>query len=186
MSKKKDYRYKVTIKMTEETMSDYMLYRVKTNAGTIFPYLFVILFVYQLIDTWGEVSIVQSLLYIIFSVLFSIGVPLNARMQAKKAFKPGSNMSAPIDYYFTEDGILQEDDEENIMPWEGIYRIDTTKLNVIICATKKLALFFPKADFENYEEVRDFMLSKLGPKQARMDNLYGTYIPPVEENEEDK
>ena len=92
-------------------------------------------------------------------------------------------MGVPIDYYFTEDGIMQADDEENIMPWEGIYRIDTTKLNVILFATKKLALFFPKADFENYEEVRDFMLSKLEPRQARMDNLYGTYIPPVAEDE---
>lgn len=183
MSKKHDYRYKVTIQMTEETMSDYMLYRVKTNAGTIFPYLFVALFIYQLIKTWGEVSFVQSLLYIIFSIVFSIGVPLNARMQAKKSFKPGSHMSDPIEYYFTEDGIMQADDDENIMPWEGIYRIDTTKLNVIIFATKKLALFFPKADFENYEEVREYMLSKLTPRQARMDNLYGTYVP-TEENED--
>ena len=184
MSKKCDYRYKVTIKMTEETMSDYMLYRVKTNAGTIFPYLFVAVFVYQLFKTWGEVSFVQSLLYIIFSIIFAIGVPFNARMQAKRAFRAGSHMGDPIDYYFTEDGILQADDDENIMPWEGIYRIDTTKLNIIVFATKKLALFFPKADFENYEEVREFMLSKLGPRQARMDNMYGTYMPPVEENED--
>ena len=35
MSKKRDYRYKVTIKMTEKTMSDYMLYRVKTNADSL-------------------------------------------------------------------------------------------------------------------------------------------------------
>ena len=32
-------------------------------------------------------------------------VPLNARMQAKKAFKPNSPMRKPIEYYFTEEGI---------------------------------------------------------------------------------
>lgn len=176
MSKKMDYRYKITVEMTEMTMYDYLKFRVKTNAGTIFPYLFVILFVYQLIKTWGEVSVAQSALYIIFSIVFSIGVPLNTRMQAKRAFGPKSRMGDPVNYFFTEDGITRGDEEEGIIPWEGIYRVDTTDLNIIVFATNKLAFFIPKENIPNYEEVRDFMLSKLRPKQARMDNMFGTVV----------
>ena len=43
-----------------------------------------------------------------------------------------------------------------------------------IFATNKMAFFIPKENVPNYEEVRAFMLSKMRPKQARMDDLYGT------------
>ena len=68
MNKNPDYNYKITVEMTEKTLHDYMKYRTKTNAGTIFPYLFVAVFIYELIKTWGEVSMLQSAFYLIFAI----------------------------------------------------------------------------------------------------------------------
>ena len=174
MTKNPDYNYKITVEMTEKTLHDYMKYRTKTNAGTIFPYIFVAVFIYELIKTWGEVSMLQSAFYLIFEIVFAIGVPLNAKMQAKRSFRPGSRLGDPVNYYLTEEGITRGTEEEGIIPWDRIYRVDTTALNIIIFATNKMAFFIPKENVPTYEEVRAFMLSKMRPKQARMDDLYGT------------
>ena len=89
----------------------------------------------------------------------------------------------PVNYYFTEEGITRGEEEEGIIPWGAIYRVDTTNLNIIIFIDNKLAFPIPKENLgEEYPEIRDFMLSKLTARQARMDNMNGRY---VEEREDD-
>jgi len=170
MAKKmtKDYLYKVDVQMTPKTYKDYLQYRTKSNAGMIFPYIIGVALVWQAIKGFGTDPLHYTVIYLAFAFMFTFGVWINVHFRSIREMR-SEEMQQVMPYYFSEEGIIYAYDPDNVVPWDAIWRIDTSKLNIIIFVTNKLAFFLPKECVEDYEGLRELMLSKVDPKRIRMD-----------------
>lgn len=167
MDKKPEVRFKVDVNITEENLRDFVMQRTYSNAGIIFPTLFGIGFLYLAVTKWGEVGAAQWWAYLIFGVLFLFGVPINIWARCRKDARSNKSLQNTVTYYLDDEGIYYGEGERDVLAWENIHHIISSKLNVIVYATPKMAFYFPKeAIGDDYPAMKEFIESKMEPGRA--------------------
>ncbi len=168
MEKKPEVRFKVDVVITEETLRDYLMQRTYSNAGIIIPTLFGIGFLYLAVTKWGQVDTLQWGAYLLFGLIFLFGVPLNVWSRSRRDVRRNKSLQRPVPYFLDDEGIYYGEGERDVLPWNKIHHIISSKRNVIVYATPKMAFFFPKECIgEDYEEMTKFITGKMEPGRAK-------------------
>lgn len=161
---------KINVKMTEEYMSDFMLYHNYTHASGIMSVLV------------GMVALVVAIKYILdgdmqyFAIWFFCAIlmlvinPYTMKTRAKSQVQNTEMFQKPLEYEFAETGItVRQDEAEATIKWEEVTKVIKTRKSVIVYLGRVRALIFPKACMgEQYEEVVSVLRAHLPSKKVKL------------------
>ena len=106
--------------------------------------------------------------YLLFGLIFLFGVPLNVWSRSRRDVRRNKSLQRPVPYFLDDEGIYYGEGERDVLPWNKIHHIISSKRNVIVYATPKMAFFFPKECIgEDYEEMTKFITGKMEPGRAK-------------------
>lgn len=97
----------------------------------------------------------QIALLFIFGIVILLYNPVALYVRSKRRFLTNPVMKNPVTYIFTDSGIrLKQDEVEEEMPWENLYKIVKTKESMIFYLTRYHANIVPLSEIANdYEKV---------------------------------
>lgn len=119
-----------------------------------------------------------SIILILISVLFLIGIPLIFKRSATNAFKTNKLLQKTQKYEISDDGIeVSSESGRGFVKWDEIYKATETKDSFLFFISKQQAYAIPKrflnGDAQSIEYLRKFI--KLAPV-AKEDKFLGVGI----------
>lgn len=165
---------KFEVKMTEKYMYDFMLYHNYTHAsgllGTVAGVLCLIVFGKGIAGGDVQSSVVWLFCAIIFLVLNPQAMRNKARMQVKST----PMFQNPLEYEFTEEGIVvRQEEAEAVSKWEDITKAVSTQRSVILYLGRVRAMILPKECMgEQYEEALQMIHTHIPPKKVKIRHIH--------------
>ena len=121
------------VKITANDMYRFNMYHIYTSFTGIFSILAAVLGFVAAVGTYGKVDTMYTVLYIIFGIVFLFYFPLTLKMRA-----------ARLHYMLDDEGVHVSLGEENaLLEWKQIYKMVSTKHNVLIYSSRVNAYILP-------------------------------------------
>lgn len=136
----------------------------------IFSVVIAILVAGIAISTAGNVEILYTILYLGFSVVFLVYIPVTLKLRARQQLKSSGTLSRPLHYKIDESKIMVSQGEATAeLPWEQIYKMVSTKKNLLIYSNRVHAYILPRVQIEeNYGEIKSLAETKLARYRLKM------------------
>lgn len=142
----------------------------KGMQGALSIILPVLVFAYA-VNTFGEVSIGSTLVYVGLGIMFLVYVPVSLWLRVKKVINdPNNALSKTLHYEFEEDLIRVSVEEENVeFKWENIFMMKTTGSQVLVYTNRINAYILPIEQVgEKYSQLSKLAHSKLEKYRIKM------------------
>lgn len=138
---------KFDVKMTEQSMYDFMMYHSRTHlsgiAGTVVGVISLGLGIFSAVK--GDYMF--SCLFFVFAAIFLIFPPLSIRTKAREKIRAFRRFDKPISYELTNEGVnAKQDGKTEQHPWDSFIQVVVTKKLVLLYKNKRSALIFPVED----------------------------------------
>lgn len=161
---------KINVKMTVQTMYNFMLYHAYTRFSGIFGVVFGIfsgVFGFILLN---QENYQRAFLFFFFFALFIVGNPIMLYQKARKQVKKTPMFQKPICYELNEEGIVtSQDDAKTEVAWPDIYKVAATNASLIIYVTRMRAFILPKADLgEQYAATVQKISTHMSPDKVKI------------------
>ncbi|MBU9726412.1 YcxB family protein [Diplocloster modestus] len=146
---------KFDVKMTAQTMYDFMLYHSYRNFQGVFGTFLGAAVLILAIMTFGDVSTGYTILYLAFAVIFLVYTPLGLYTKAKRQVAMTPAFKKPITYILNPEGIATEQDGNKAQAkWSDIYKVRKTKKSLLLYLNKVNAVILPIESMGvQYDEV---------------------------------
>ncbi|MDE7062079.1 MAG: YcxB family protein [Lachnospiraceae bacterium] len=143
------------VKITSQDMYRFHMYHMYTGFHGIVSIVVAIIAFVAAIATWGDVELTYSVLYIVFGVVFLCYLPLTLWGRAKRQIAMSEVLQQTLHYSFDEEGVhVTVGDEAATLPWKQIYKMVSTKHNILIYSNRINAYIIPRASLGGqYEEL---------------------------------
>ncbi len=140
-----------------------------TMQGPISIILAILVFVMAGIS-FGRSSILYGILYIAAGVIFIFYIPISLWLRAKRTIQTNAVLSKELHYIISEQGVkVTQGEEEGELPWEHVYKVISTKHQVLIYSTRVNAYIIPKNLItEQYDKLKELMEKNLDKYRIRM------------------
>lgn len=133
------------VKMTAADMYNFLLYHSYRNFQGVFGTFLGAAILILAIITYGDVTIGQTALYLAFAVIFLVYTPLTLYMRAKGQVDKNPAFKKPITYVLSAEGIATvQDDQKAQAKWQDIFKVRSTKKNLLLYLSKVNAVVLPK------------------------------------------
>ncbi len=111
-----------------------------------------------------------GVLYLAVGVLFLTYIPLTLWMRAKQALKKNEVLAGMLHYVVSEKGFeVSCGDESGLLLWEDIYKIVSTKTQVLVYSSRNNAYIIPRDQLgEQYEALKELAKAQLQAYRFRM------------------
>ena len=138
-------KIELDVKMTFEDMYRFNLYHVYHNSQGILSVVLAVMLVLISALSWGDTNVAYNVLYLLAAVLIVVYVPVNLRGRVKKQMKNTEVYQQPIHYTFDESGITTSFADQSVtMPWKQLYKIVSTKHQVLLYGGRIRANVIPR------------------------------------------
>lgn len=138
-------KIELDVKMTFEDMYRFNLYHVYHNSQGILSIVLAVMLVLISALSWGDTNVAYNVLYLLAAVLIVVYVPVNLRGRVKKQMKNTEVYQQPIHYTFDESGITTSFADQSVtMPWKQLYKIVSTKHQVLLYGGRIRANVIPR------------------------------------------
>lgn len=158
------------ITLTPKDMYRFNLYQTYTGFQGWFSIL-VSIFIFIVAGlTYGQLESSYSTLYVIFGLILLFYVPISLLMRSKHALSSSSVLSKPLHYAVGENGFTVSQGEDSAeLPWKQIYKIASTKNNVLVYSNRTNAYVIPREQLgEKYGQLAELAGEKLPDYRAKM------------------
>lgn len=161
------------IKITSQDMYRFHMYHMYTGFHGIVSIVVAIIAFVAAIATWGDVELTYSVLYIVFGVVFLCYLPLTLLGRAKRQIAMSEVLQQSLHYSFDQEGVhVAVGEETATLPWQQVYKMVSTKHNVLIYSNRINAYIIPRAVLgDRYEDLRALAGKYLKKYQNRMKNV---------------
>lgn len=158
------------IKITDKDMYRFNMYHAYTGFQGIFATAIGIAVLVVSAVTFGKVEITYSLLYLLFGLIFLVYVPISLKMRSKRQILVSPVLKGTLHYRVDEGGIHVSVGEETAdLEWEMVYKIVSTKSNLLIYSSRVNAYVIPRNQISGqYANIRELAGKKLEPYRMRM------------------
>lgn len=104
--------------------------------------------------TVRKVETIYTMMYIIFGIIFLIYVPVSLYMRSKQQILSSEVLKNALHYKFDEEGVHVSQNEQTAdLLWNQIYKVVSTKSNLLIYSSRMNAYVIPRAEIGNNYEV---------------------------------
>lgn len=158
------------IKITDKDMYRFNMFHAYTGFQGIFATIIGVAVIVVAIVTLGEVTPLYSFLYFLLGAVFLIYVPVSLKMRSKRQILLSPVLKETLHYTVDEAGVHVKVQEQNAdLEWNMIYKMITTKSNLLIYSTRVNAYVIPLKQLgEQYEPVKQMAQQKLEKYRLRM------------------
>lgn len=120
--------------------------------------------------TYGRVSMWNTILYLVFGILFLVYVPGNLYLRSKKQISSSDVLKNALKYRIDDAGVHVSQGEQTAdLEWKQIYKMVSTKSQVLIYSSRVNAYIIPKeAIGGQYEAVLGLAISHLEGYRLKM------------------
>lgn len=163
---------KITVHMTRETLYDFLLFHAYSKfsgfliniLGIAIAFMGIILYVR---DETGPMGVA---FYLIAAFIFLGYTPLQLNMRARKQVKVNEEYKHPVDYSFSEEGIVVErPGVKKEFSWDDIDRAVVTPKTIGIYYGEERALILPKDDFgDQFVPIFTTIATQLGQSKVKL------------------
>lgn len=138
---------KFDVKMTEQSMYDFMMYHSRTHLSGIAGAVFGVMSLGAGIFAVVQGDYLFSCMFFIFTAVFLVFPPFTMRTKAKERLRASRLFDKPITYELSNEGVRAMQGEKTEMnPWDSFIQVVVTKKLVLLYKTKRSALIFPVED----------------------------------------
>ena len=163
---------KITVKMTKEALYDFLLFHAYSKfSGFLVNILgLAIAFMGIIMYVTGKTGAPGVAFYLVAAAVFLGYTPLLLKRRAKQQVQVNKEYNRPVEYTFSEEGIVTECDEySKTYPWQQIQRAVVTPKTIGIYYEEERALVIPKGDFgDQFVPIFQRIAMNLGMKNVRM------------------
>lgn len=158
------------IKITEKDMYRFNMHHAYTGFQGIFATVIGIAVLVVAALTFGKVETVYSVLYLLFGIIFLVYMPISLRLRSKRQILMSPVLKETLHYSLDEKGIhVSVNDQTGDLEWNLIYKMITTKSNLLIYSSRVNAYVIPLVQLtEQYEQVKELAGRKLEKYRLRM------------------
>lgn len=124
--------------------------------------------------TFGKVSVLNTILYIIFGILFLVYVPGNLYLRSKKQVSSSDVLKNALHYRIDDAGIHVSQGEQTAdLEWKQIYKMVSTRSQLLIYSSRVNAYIIPKEIIEQqYEAILGLAISHLESYRLKMNPFH--------------
>ena len=161
---------KFNVKMTEEYMSDFMLYHNYTHLSGILGAAIGVAAIGFAVFNFINGDAQKAGLALIMALFFLVVTPRTMKQRAKLQVQNSKMFQQPLEYEFNEEGIVVKQGEvEAATAWGECSKVVSTKKSVIVYITRVRALIFPKASMgEQYAEAVQMIRSHMPAAKVKI------------------
>ncbi|MEG0806541.1 MAG: YcxB family protein [Lachnospiraceae bacterium] len=151
------------IKLAPKDMFRFNMYHTYTSFQGIFSLGLGVIVILLAAITVGEVDLGYSILYFMFGILFLVYNPLSLYASSKRKIQKSEVLRNSLHYTFNEKGIIVNVNEAKAeLIWNQIYKIVTTRHNLLIYSTRRNAYIIPLESLGGlYEPATDIMKNQV-------------------------
>ena len=124
--------------------------------------------------TFRQVSVWNTILYIVFGILFLVYVPGNLYLRSKKQISSSDVLKNALRYRIDEAGVHVSQGEQTAdLEWKQIYKMVSTKSQILIYSSRVNAYIIPKeAIGEQYQAILGLAISHLEGYRLKMNPFH--------------
>ena len=149
------------ITLNSKDMYRFSMYHAYTGSQGIISVLIAALCFFVSIKTRGSVELTYTILYAVFGVVILFYIPVQLYLRSKRQIMSSEVLRRPLHYRVDEKGVhTSQDDASADLPWDQIYKMVSTRHNVLIYSNRVNAFIIPKDQIER--EYR--MLAQIAEK----------------------
>lgn len=151
------------IKITDKDMYRFNMYHAYTGFQGIFATMIGIVVLIIAFITLGKVETTYTFLYFLFGVVFLIYTPVNLWTRSKRQILLSPVLKGILHYSIDDKGVhVQAGEQHALLEWNMIYKIVSTKNNLLIYSTRVNAYVIPLVQLgEEYVFVKKIAEQKL-------------------------
>lgn len=151
------------IKITDKDMYRFNMYHAYTGFQGIFATLIGIVVLVVAVMTLGKVDTTYTLLYFLFGVIFLVYTPVNLWTRSKRQILLSPVLKGTLHYSLDDKGVHVQVGEQNaLLEWNMIYKMVSTRNNLLIYSTRVNAYVIPLTQLgNNYASVKQLAQQKL-------------------------
>ena len=165
---------KIEVRMTEKYMYDFMLYHNYTHASGLMTAIAGVLCLTVFIQSLSDGGAQSGLVWLMCAILFLVISPVNMWTRAKMQVQNTEMFQKPLEYEFTEEGIIvRQDEQETANPWNTFTKAVSTGKSVILYLGRMRAFVLPKECMgEQYEEVLKMIHTHMLPAKVKIRHIH--------------
>lgn len=143
------------VNLTEKDMYRFNLHHAYTGSQGILATLIALAVLAMAFVTRGRVSTGYTVLYFVFGLVFLVYMPITLWFRSKSLMKRLPVLRERIQYLVDAAGVHVTIGEESAeLPWDMIYRMVSTKHNLLLYSTRINAYVIPRSQLgDNYEPL---------------------------------
>jgi hypothetical protein len=168
-------------KLNANDMYEFNMYHAYTSSQGWMSFIFAALAFIATYITWGSVPMGYSVAYIVIGFLFLFYMPVILKLRSKA--QVSGVLQGSLHYSLEDKGVVvsvpgtevlvtepdPEGEQEAVLPWNLIYKVVTTKNELLIFSNRVNAYVIPKRDVEAvYPEVKAMMEEKLPSHRRKL------------------
>lgn len=143
------------VTITSKDMYRFNMYHAYHGFQGIFATIIGILILVVAGVTFGKIETMYTVLYFAFGLIFLIYVPASLYMRSKQQILSSEVLRNALHYKIDEEGVhVSQNDQTADLPWNQIYKVVSTKSNLLIYSTRVNAYVIPRSVIgEEYEKA---------------------------------
>lgn len=121
--------------------------------------------------TYGDIEATYTILYVVFGIIFLVYPPLSLSIRSKHALASSEVLRNALHYVVGENGFTVSQGDANAeLPWTQIYKMVTTKHNVLVYSNRTNAYVIPREQLgeTTYRALAEIANSKLEKFRVKM------------------
>lgn len=158
------------ITLTSKDMYRFNMYQVYSGFHGWFSILVSIIIFVVAGLTYGELETTYTVLYIAFGIVFLFYMPVSLFLRSKHSLAASEVLSKPLHYAVGEEGLTVSQGDANAeLPWKQIYKMVSTKHNVLVYSNRTNAYVIPREQLgDKYQKVAEAATAKLEKFRVKM------------------
>lgn len=143
------------VSITSKDMYRFNMYHAYHGFQGIFATVIGVLVLIVAAATAGRVETMYTVLYAVFGIIFLIYVPVSLFMRSKQQILSSEVLRQPLHYRIDGEGVhVSQKDQTADLLWNQIYRVVSTKSNLLIYSSRVNAYVIPRNAIQGeYETI---------------------------------
>lgn len=158
------------IKLTFKDIYRFNMHQTYSGMQGWFSVAVAVLLFVRAVNTFGTVSMTNTLLYALMGLVFLLYFPFFLYVRSKQSLATTGTLRETLHYVVDENGFAVSQGEANgLLKWEQIYKMVTTKSNVLVYSNRINAYVIPREQLgDKYETLAELANANLEKHRVKM------------------
>lgn len=158
--------------LNDKDMYRFNMYHSYTGGQGIFSIIVAVVIFIVTAVTYGNIDRIDSMMYVCLGIIFLLFMPINLKLRSKRQIAMSEVLQGTLHYLLEEEGIVVTTDaseDSATLPWNMVYKVVTTKHNLLIYSNKVNAYIIPRTCIEEqYPAIKVVLEDKLEDYRLRL------------------